>query len=156
MSDHKTVPVPIDPLGGLDEERRSTFAMVAGHLIPPAHGMPSAGEIVGEERLRFVLTARPDLMEPLRAALRAGIANDPATRLVWLGREEPEHLAALQLVVVAGYYTDPVVRERIGYPGQLALPVQAWKLPLYIEEGLTDQVIARGPIWRDPSTRRRA
>jgi hypothetical protein len=29
-------------------------------------------------------------------------------------------------------------------------------VPPYVEEGLTDQVLARGPIWRDPTTGRRA
>ena len=58
--------------------------------------------------------------------------------------------AALQLAVVAGYYTDANVRAAIGYPGQLAKPVTAFDYPAYIEEGLIDQVLERGPIWRDP------
>ena len=38
----------------------------------------------------------------------------------------------------------------------MAKEIYSWKLPEYIEEGLTDQVLARGPIWRDPATGRRA
>ena len=59
----------------------ATLAAIAGHLIPAAHGMPSAGDVVGEARLRFVLGARPDLAEPLAAALRPELGDDPQARL---------------------------------------------------------------------------
>jgi len=144
-----------DPLAGFDEQMRAAFAQIADHLIPAAHGMPSAGEVVGDDRLGFVLRARPDLVEPLRAALRPGLGDAPA-RLAALKRDEPTSLAALQLVVVGGYYTDKRVRELIGYRGQEAIPVRSWEIPPYIEEGLIDQVLARGPVWRDPATGRRA
>ena len=145
-----------DPMASFDEDQLATFAAVADHLIPAAHGMPSAGDIVNETRLRFVLTARPDLIEPLSAALRDELGDDPDARLATLERDELEQHAALQFVVVAGYYTDSDVRKRIGYPGQQAIEVKAWKYPEYLEEGLTDQVVARGPIWKDPATGRRA
>jgi hypothetical protein len=147
---------PSAPLRAIDEDRRATFAVVADHLIPEAHGMPSAGVVVGEGRLRFVLNARPDLVDPLRAALRPELGGDPAARLTALERDEPDHRAALLLAVVGGYYTDRDVRERLGYPGQVAKTIYSWQLPTYIDEGLTDQVLARGPIWRDPATGRRA
>lgn len=147
---------PADPLLAIDRDRRARFAAIAAYLIPAAHGMPSAGDVVGDARLRFVLNARPDLVDPLRAALRGEIGDDPAARLAALERDEPAHHAALVLVVVGAYYTDKDVRERLGYPGQVAKPVAAWQYPPYLEEGLTDQVLARGPVWRDPSTGRRA
>jgi hypothetical protein len=147
---------PSDPLLAIDDDRRATFAVVAGHLIPEAHGMPSAGAVVGDVRLRFVLNARPDLVDPLLAALRPELGSDPAARLAALERDEPDHRAALLLVVVGGYYTDKEVRERLGYPGQVAKTIYSWQLPTYIAEGLTDQVLARGPVWRDPTTGRRA
>ena len=147
---------PSDPLTALDPGRRVVFAAIADHLIPEAHGMPSAGSIVGDARLRFVLNARPDLVEPLLMALRPELGDDPPTRLGTLEREEPERHSALLLVVVGGYYTDKGVRERLGYPGQVAKTLYSWQYPAYLEEGLTDQVLARGPIWRDPATGRRA
>lgn len=150
-------PAPLpDPVLGLDTARRATFAAVADHLIPAAHDMPSAGDVVGDARLRFVLTARPDLGEPLRAALRAELGVDPAARLAALERDEPAGHAVLLQVVVFGYYTDADVRARLGYPGQEARTLYSWKVPDFIEEGLTDQVLARGPVWRDPTTGRRA
>lgn len=147
---------PSDPLLTFDGERRAVLAAVADHLIPAAHGMPSAGDVVGDDRLRFVLTARPDLTESLHEALRPGPGDDPAARLAALERDEPDRHAALLLVVVGAYYTDKGVRDRLGYPGQMAKQLYSWKYPQYLEEGLIDQVLARGPIWRDPATGRRA
>lgn len=145
-----------DPLDRLDAAERATFAAVADRLIPAAHGMPSAAEVVGDDRLRFVLTARPDLVDPLRTALRPDLGDDVGARLDALGANEAATLYALQLVIVAAYYTDRVVRERIGYPGQEALELRSWELPTYVEEGLIDAVLARGATWRDPTTGQRA
>ena len=138
-----------------DIAAHATFAAIADYLIPEAHGMPSAGAIVTEDRLRFVVRARPDLLEPLLAAVRPELGSDPATRVDAL-TAEPANLAALQLAIVAGYYTDKRVRELIGYPGQMAIEVKSWLVPEYIDEGLIDTVLARGPVWRDPRTGRRA
>jgi hypothetical protein len=140
----------------LSGAERAAFAAVADRLIPAAHGMPSAADVVTGERLRFVLNARPDLLEPLRSALRPHLGDDPAARLETLGRDDPAALGALQLAIVAGYYTDKSVRELISYPGQMALTLRSWEYPAYIEEGLIDAVIARGPVWRDPATGQRA
>ena len=145
-----------DPLVSFDDQRMAVLAAVADHLIPEAHGMPSAGLVVDGTRLRFVLGARPDLVEPLRMALRPELGDDPAARLSVLERDEGEHHAALLLAVVGGYYTDRDVRDRLGYPGQQAKQLYSWKYPEYMEEGLIDKVLARGPIWRDPATGRRA
>ena len=147
---------PADPLTGLDQTRRATLGAVAGRLIPAAQGMPSAADVLGDDRLRFVLTARPDLVEPLRAALRPELGDDVQVRLDALARDEPPLLAALHLVIVGGYYTDRNVRELIGYPGQLALELRSWQYPEYLEEGLIDAVLAGGPRWRDPATGQRA
>jgi hypothetical protein len=145
-----------DPLAALDAAARETFAAIADLLIPAAHGMPSADDVVDDDRLRFVLRSRPDLVEPLVAALRPSLAEDTQARLDELARDEPMNLAALQLVLVGGYYTDKRVRELIGYPGQIAIDVRAWDVPAYIEEGLIDAVLARGAVWRDPQTGTRA
>jgi hypothetical protein len=144
-------PVAVSPSADVGRERLATLAAVAEHLIPAAHGMPSAAAIVTEARLRFVLQSRPDLLEPLRRALRGDLGDDPDARLAALTEHDPEALAALQLVIVAGYYTDAGVRERLGYRGQVAKPVNALDYPAYLEEGLLDRVVARGPIWRDPT-----
>jgi uncharacterized protein (DUF885 family) len=72
--------------------------------------MPSAADVVDGDRIEFVLRARPDLVEPLRAALRSDLGSNLESRLAALA-DEPTNLAALQLTIVAGYYTDK--RERL-------------------------------------------
>lgn len=158
MSARETSPAPPvgDPLASLEAGERATLSAIADRLIPAAHGMPSAAEVVGDDRLRFVLRARPDLLEPLRAALRPGLGDEVAARLDALGRDDPATLAAMQLVIVAGYYTDARVRGLIAYPGQMALELRSWEYPAYLEEGLIDAVLARGDVWRDPGTGKRA
>lgn len=146
----------LDVMSGMDAGRRATLAAIADTLIPAAHGMPSAADVLTDDRLRFVLNARPDLVEPLHAALRPELPAEPQARLDALGRDEPANLAALQLVIVGGYYTDKGVRDLIGYPGQMAIEVKSWLYPAYLEEGLIDAVLARGPVWRDPATGTRA
>ena len=148
------VPQPLaeDPLATLDDVRRATLTTIAASLIPAAHGMPSAGEVIGETRLRFVLTSRPDLAAPLAQALRPELGEDPQARLATLERDEPANHAALVSTIVFAYYTDKGVRDALGYPGQQAKQLYSWRLPEYIEEGLIDQVLARGAVWRDPAT----
>jgi hypothetical protein len=141
---------PLEIDRALDPVRRAVLREVASHLIPAAHGMPAAGDVVDDRRLDFVLRARPDLVDALRAALRPELGDEPGARLAALAAGEPERAAALQLAVVAGYYADAAVRAAIGYPGQMAKPVAAFDYPTYIEEGLIDRVLERGPIWRDP------
>jgi len=147
---------PADPLARFDAAERATLNAIADRLIPAASGMLSAADVLGDERLRFVLNARPDLIGPLRAALRRELGDDIQARLDALGRDDPSTLGALQLVIVAGYYTDRRVRELIGYPGQMALELRSWEYPAYLEEGLIDAVLARGPAWRDPATGQRS
>jgi hypothetical protein len=140
----------------LSAEERALLARVADHLIPAAHGMPSAADVLTDDRLRFVFHARPDLVDPVRRALATSAADDPAERLASLATDDPAALGALQLTIVSGYYTDGGVRELIGYPGQVALSIRSWEVPQYVEEGLIDRVLERGPTWRDPATGQRA
>jgi hypothetical protein len=143
--------VAVSPSVDIDADRLATLTMVADHLIPAAHGMPSAAAIVGGSQVRFVLRSRPDLAAPLHRALRPELGPDPQGRLDDLAEHDPEAHAAVLLTVVAGYYTDLEVRARIGYPGQESRPVNALDYPAYVAEGLLDAVVRRGPIWRDPS-----
>ncbi len=145
-----------DPLASLDEAERATLRAIADRFIPAAGDMPSAADVLSDDRLRFVLSARPDLLEPLRQALGIGAGGDIGVHLETLERDEPAALGALQLVIVGGYYTDRRVRELIEYPGQMALEIRSWEYPAYLEEGLIDAVLARGPVWRDPATGQRA
>jgi hypothetical protein len=101
---------------------RERLAQLADALIPAEDGMPSASEAGATGRwLEAVLRARPDLRAPVE-------------------NREPD---ALTSAIVAAYYLNPDVRHRIGYAGQLALPLG----PPDHEE-LLESVRARGPLYR--------
>jgi hypothetical protein len=110
---------------------------LADALIPREGGMPSATEAGATGRwLDAVLEARPDLRAPLE-----GIAAHETIET--LPERDPAGWTALTSAVVAAYYFNPEVCERIGYAGQRALPLGAPD-----HEGLLDSVVARGPVYR--------
>lgn len=124
---------------------------LADLMLPAAHGMPSAGEVAAiVSHLERVLTWRDDLREPLA---RAVAALDPETltieRLSAYGGIDEEAYVALTTVVAACYYQCPLVRERIGYPGQVAKTYDPFAYTAWVAEGLLDPVMARGPIYRE-------
>jgi hypothetical protein len=109
---------------------------LADQLIPGEDGMPSASEAGATgEWLDAVLAARPDLRAPLEALEGETIDG--------LRERDPAGWAALTSAVVAAYYFNPEVRERIGYAGQQAIPLG----PPDHEE-LLGSVQARGPVYR--------
>ena len=110
---------------------------LADALIPGEDGMPSATEAGATGRwLEAVLEARPDLRAPLE-----GIASHETIET--LPERDPAGWTALTSAVVAAYYFNPEVCERIAYAGQRALPLGAPD-----HEGLLDSVVARGPVYR--------
>ena len=50
--------------------------------------------------------------------------------------------------MVGGYYIDRDVRRRLGYTGQVPVEVRPEIIPNYVEEGLVEPLLARGPIYR--------
>jgi hypothetical protein len=119
---------------------RERLAELADQLIPAEGGMPSASEAgaVGEW-LDAVLAARPDFEVPL-----AGLAAS-SEPLETLPERDPAGWSALTAAVVAAYYMNPDVCERIGYAGQRAIPFDA-DAPDYVD--LLESVKGRGPVYR--------
>jgi hypothetical protein len=75
-------------------------------------------------------------LEPVLAELRE------------LQDDDPQAADALLQVVVGGYYTHPEVRRRLRYDGQVPVEVRPEIIPNYVEQGLIDPVLERGPIYR--------
>ena len=134
----------------LTPDQRETFAGVADYLIPHAEGMPSAREVdVHGAILDRVLALRNDLQEPFLRGLRTCAGRSPAEAANALNREDPAALGAIGLAASAGYYMSPRVRELIGYPGQESRPERdPDATPPYIANGMLQQVIDRGPIYK--------
>ena len=155
MNDPRGASVPDDPreegLAGVDDAVRATLARLADVLIPAEDGMPSASEAgVAGPFLDDVLRARPDLAEDLIRLCRHAAGKDSAATIARIQAEGGPELAVLATVVPGGYFMNPEIRSRIGYPGQQAVPVET-DVGHELEEGeLLRSVRDRGTIYRDP------
>jgi len=130
-----------------DQTERALLAALADVLIPAAGGMPSASQAdVAGQWLDAVLTARPDLAGRLKDVLdkaRDGTPNDVVTEL---RANDPDAFGVLAEIVPGGYFMNPDVQQAIGYAGQEPRPMDP--RPDYMEDGLLESVIRRGPIYR--------
>jgi NDP-sugar pyrophosphorylase family protein len=144
-----SAPDPTLAAGVVDDALRDRLRRFADVLIPAAHGMPGAGEVgVADGQLDKVLAVRPDLAEPLARAVADVDPADHETSLARLRDSDLPAHDALLLVVAGGYYIDPDVRRRIGYDGQQPVEVRPEIIPNYVEEGLIEPLLARGPVYR--------
>src|SRR5690606_38396945 len=122
----------------LTDHQRARLAALGDGLIAAVAPLPGAGTLVVERNLvAKVLSRRPDLGAPLVRALAA----DTAGQLQALAAADPEAWSALVTVVAGGYYTEADVKERIGYDGQVASPLQPDGYPAYISEGPRDHLL---------------
>ena len=111
--------------------------------------MPKASQVgVGGEILDRVLALRPDLREGFLRGLRAAAGKLPAEAAEALNRDDPAALGAIGLAASAAYYMSPQVRTLIGYPGQENRPGDPDETPEYVANGMLQQVIDRGPIFK--------
>ncbi len=107
--------------------------------------MPSASAAaVTEEGLNQVLAAVPSLEAGLADVLAKAKRRDPAEFIANLARTDPSVYGVLTEVVTAAYFMNPDVRKAVGYTGQGPLDPRVD----YMEDGLLESVIKRGPIYR--------
>jgi hypothetical protein len=130
-----------------DANERSVLAGLADVLIPAGEGFPAASQAdVAGEGLDQVLQARPDLAEPLKQLLAAAQGR-PATEFVAESRsQDPARFGLLAELIPAAYFLNPAVRSRLGYRGQGPRPIDPH--PDYLDSGLLQAVIDRGPVYR--------
>lgn len=124
---------------------------LADQMIPAGAGLPSANDVgISASLLDDVLTVRPDLIEPLTSALRAlqpVPAGGPRLRAL---ESDPTHMDTVALVLAGGYLMSPIVAAALQYPFQEAKIVRSDDVYKAVEEGLLDDVVSRGPIYRLP------
>jgi hypothetical protein len=131
----------------LSQAERDLLAGVADVLIPAGGGMPSASEAgVAGEGLDAVLVARPDMFEGLRELLRLVEGEAPTAAVTSLRSANPAIYQLLGEIVAGAYFMNADVREAIGYHGQTPEPIDP--RPDYLDDGLLESVIRRGPIYR--------
>jgi hypothetical protein len=132
----------------IEDAERNQLAALADQLIPAADGIPSASGAGAHTRgLDALLAARPDLGRPLAAVLASVAGLDAPVAIARL-RADPEGWGVLTTVVPAAYFLIPEVRERVGYPGQQAIPFDRHPPADETEEELLASVRARAPVYR--------
>jgi len=130
-----------------DPTQRAVLAGLADVLIPAGDGMPSASAAaVAEHGLDQVLAAVPSLAATLAEVLSRAKGREPADVIASLARTDPSAYGVLTEVVTAAYFMNPEVRKAVGYTGQGPSPLDP--RVDYMEDGLLESVIKRGPIYR--------
>ena len=134
----------------LTTEDRATFAAIADILLP-AHGrMPVARDAdVADALLDAVVTHRPDIAEAMVRGLRLVAGMEGRQAAEHLLRQDGPAFDAVGLAASGAYFMSPLVREKLGYPGQESVGYDPHAVPEYETNGMLDRVRARGPIFRD-------
>jgi hypothetical protein len=130
-----------------DQDERALLAALADVLIPAGDGMPSASQAgVAGQWLDAVLTARPDLAAGLKELLSKARNRNPSKAIADLRAQDHAAFEVLAEIVPSAYFMNPEVQRAIGYSGRNPRPIDPH--PDYVENGLLESVIRRGPIFR--------
>ena len=130
-----------------DPAQRAVLAGLADVLIPAGDDMPSASAAdVAGQGLNQVLAAVPSLGASLADVLARAKGREAAEVVTSLARTDPAAYGILTEVVTAAYFMNPDVRKAVGYTGQG--PSSLDPRVDYMEDGLLESVIKRGPIYR--------
>ncbi|WP_296606069.1 hypothetical protein [Nocardioides sp.] len=133
----------------LTPQERERLALLADRLIAGGAGLPSAsGAEVHTQWIDRAMAVRADLDGAVRAVL--ALEGDPAEVVERLQAEDPVLFGSFAMAVAGAYLINPRIRRELGYPGpapmkNAALPDEAES---YLEDGILDVVVARGPIYR--------
>jgi hypothetical protein len=140
----------IAPPPQLTEERTATLTALADAVVPASGVMPSASEagVAAKWADRALATLPDHAAAKLAQILDEAHGRDPAGEVRRLAEQDQDGLEVLLLVVIGAYYMSPKVRRRLGYPGQKRNPPFEDEADYYLDGGLLDPVVSRGPIYR--------
>lgn len=131
----------------LTQEERELLGTLADLLIPAGSGFPSASQAgVAHAGVDQLLAARPDLLRPLKGLLIEAKGKAPAEFLKDLQANDAMGFGVLAEVVPGAYFLNAEVRTKLKYDGQSGRPIELRED--YLEDGLLQSVIDRGPIYR--------
>jgi hypothetical protein len=142
----------VTPLVLASADQTARLRRLGDVLAPASETMPSFSE--ADKSGRFLLRAFEALphLAPLAIAAADALGDsEPREYLERLSVERPEMFSALHSTVVGAYLINRRVWKRLGYPGRKPRPVLDDEADFYLEGGLLDPVIARGPIYRPTS-----
>jgi len=128
-------------------DERAMLDHLADVLIPAGDGFPSASAAdVAGQWLDRVLKARPDLAAALKDLLSKAANRQPSEFVAELRASDAAGFGVLAEFAAGAYFMNPSVRRALGYAGQDARPIDPH--PDYLDDGLLQSVIDRGPIYR--------
>jgi hypothetical protein len=133
----------------LTAEQRSRFAKFADCLISGGSDMPSASEAeVHGPWIERTIAARPDLGPIVHEVL--AFPGEPAAVLETLRAQSRTSFEFFAFAVAGAYLINPRIRKMLGYPGPTPAKNPAFpdEAESYLEDGILDVVIQRGPIYR--------
>jgi hypothetical protein len=131
----------------LTSVERQLFAALADLLIPAGNGFPCASEAgVANEGIDHLLAVRSDLLDALKSLLFRAKDRSPAEFLQELQTNDPAAFGVLAESVPGAYFLNTDVRAKLKYDGQSARPIDP--RADYLDDGLLQSVIDRGPIYR--------
>lgn len=134
----------------LNDVERSRLAALADVLMPGGSGLPAASEVdIHRSWIDQALAATPMMAGAVRLALE--MPGEPAEVVETLREKEPGAFMAFTFVLSGAYFMHPRVRQALGYEGQAVPenPPLEGEAEYYLEDGLLDPVLARGPIYRE-------
>ncbi|HEY2411967.1 MAG TPA: hypothetical protein VGI40_06980 [Pirellulaceae bacterium] len=132
---------------------RKRIGELADVLIPAADGHLSASQAdVASRGLNLYLQTCPEMAAGLRQVLQKTGNAAAAAAVETLRTRDPATFGTLAEFAAGAYFLNPQVRDAIGYAGQTPHPIDP--TPDYLNDGLLESVIQRGPIFRPtPSTK---
>ena len=133
----------------LNDTQRERLAALADVLMPAGAGLPAASEVdIHLQWIDLALDVVPMMAPAVHLALE--IPGEPADALEQLRQQHPEVFMAFTFILSGAYFMHPRVRLELGYQG-LAVepnPPLEGEAEYYLEGGLLELVLARGPIYR--------
>jgi len=130
-----------------DGNQRAALAALADVLIPAGNGFPSASQAgVAADGLDQVISFQPGIAAGLLDVLEKSKTRPPEEAVADLQKNDPAAFGVLAELVAGAYFLNPIVRSRVGYTGQGPHPIDPH--PDYLDDGLLQSVLSRGPIYR--------
>lgn len=134
---------------GLTEAKRRRLGELADALIAGGAGMPSASQADAHRTwMDRALAARPDLA---LVVIEVASSEGPAKQsLDDLRQRDRARFDAFAFAVSGAYLINPRVRKLLGFPGPIPAKAPAFpdEAESYLEDGILDVVLNRGPIYR--------
>ena len=133
----------------LNDELRARLGQFADLLITGGAGLPSASAAdVQGKWIDRTLAARPDLVDTIHSVLNR--PDEPRAALDALRRDDHQLFDRFAFAIAGAYLMNPRVRRQLGLPGNAPKRKPAYpdESDHYLEGGILDPVIERGPIYR--------